>query len=124
MNYIVIMLSALLFSQGNARYKVYKISVVQSYYVVYCERDGRQYKIVSKAQRDKGPTIKVGGSYDLRLTPLADKKTDQNPLTNKLPNVIGCYMFTDTKICEEAGIKLYTTKDLKGLHYSKTAASD
>jgi len=133
MKYIVLISSIFLFAscilfanQKNVRYKVYKIELVNSYYVIYCERGNQKYKIVSKKNNDKSKNrkskkISVGQLYDFVLNPYHPDAKDNNPLTNSstAPYVIRCYMFTDTKICEEEGIKLYTTRNLIDLYYVK-----
>ncbi|UUC45203.1 hypothetical protein [Flavobacterium cerinum] len=106
-------------------YKVYKIDTIDSFYTIYCEKNGEKYKIVSKEQNEKvinsNEKIAVGQSYNFVLN-LYRPNNDSNPLTNATtaPNVIRCYMFENTKICEEEGIKLYTSNNLKGLSFIKS----
>lgn len=134
MKYIILILSIVLFAacktyayQKNVGYKVYKIEQINSYYIVYCEKENQKYKIVSKInndkyQKEKCKKIRIGQFYDFVLTYYhPEDNNSNNPLTNTntAPYVIRCYMFTDTKICEEEGIKLYTTRNLVGLYYKK-----
>ncbi|KMQ59595.1 hypothetical protein ACM39_18350 [Chryseobacterium sp. FH2] len=130
MKYIILILSVVLCisckSIDNKRqegYKIYKIESLNSYYIIYCKKDGEKYKIVSGREADiridKYKKIEVGKSYNLELNLYHPRDNDKNPLTNRstTPYVIRCYMFADTKICEEEGIKLYTTESLQGLFY-------
>lgn len=135
MKYIILVLSVILFSscksfhnQEQQGYKIYKIENRNPYYVIYGEKDGQKYKIISEQQNDKTinkykkyKKIKIGESYNLELNLYNPSNNDKNPLTNTstTPYVIRCYMFTNTKICEEEGIKLYTTENIKGLYHIK-----
>ena len=133
MKYIVLISSIVLFAscktyayQKNVGYKVYKIELINSYYVIYCEKENQKYKIVSKVKNDKhqnkkGKKIRIGQFYNFVLTYYHPEDKNNNPLTNTntAPYVIRCYMFTDTKICEEEDIKLYTTRNIVGLYYKK-----
>ncbi|MBT2622613.1 hypothetical protein [Chryseobacterium sp. ISL-6] len=131
MRYIILILSVILFTsckslnnQKQEGYKIYKIENLHSYYIVYCEKDGEKYKIVSKEQNDKTinkyKKIKIGNSYNFALTLYHPNNKDNNPLTNTSTflNVLHCYMFDGTKVCEEEN-GLYTTENLKGLYYIK-----
>lgn len=105
-------------------YKVYKIETLNSYYTVYCEKNSVKYKIVSKESDDKKikmlQKIEIGKSYDFLINLYQPIENDKNPLTNtsSTPYVIHCFMFGETKICEEEN-GLYTTENLKGLYYIK-----
>jgi hypothetical protein len=105
------------------KYKVYKIETLDFFNTVYCERDGQKYKIVSKKTKDnlfnEKEKIKIEQSYNFVLDLYSPDDNSNNPLTNTTtaPYVIHCYMFESTKICEEDKVKLYTTKNLKGLYY-------
>lgn len=134
MKYIILILTIILLTSCKTRsnsdqselYKVLKIDSINSYYIVYCEKDAEKYKIVSKEQNanisNYGSKIKIGESYNLTLDYYHPNNNDKNPLTNTstTPYVIRCYMFTDTEICQEQGINgLYIAKNLKGLYYVK-----
>lgn len=113
-------------SQQNVGYRVYKIELINSYYVIYCEKDNLKYKIVSKneidkSQNKKSKKIRVGQFYNFLLINYHLDDKNNNPLTNAstTPYVLRCYWFTDTKICEEERIKLYTTQNILGLCYKK-----
>lgn len=130
MRYLILILSIILFisckslnNQKQAKYRVYKIENLISYHIIYCEKDGQKYKIVSKDDKttNKYKKIKTGEFYNFILKNYTPKNNDNNPLTNTntTPYVIRCYMFDGTKVCEEEFIKLYTTDNLKGLYYIK-----
>lgn len=133
MKYIILISSIVLFAscktyvnKKNVDYKVYKIELIKSYYVVYCEKENKKYKIVSIVNNDnhqnkKGKKIRIGQFYNFVLINYHPEDKNNNPLTNTktAPYVIQCYIFTDTKICEEKDIKLYTTQNIVGLYYKK-----
>lgn len=106
-------------------YKIYKIDSINTFYVVYAERDNQKYKIISKKQYKMNgfKKIRIGEVYSFKLDIQDYKNNDSNPLTNpnSAPYIMRCYMFDkNTKICQEQGINgLYTTKNLKGLYYEK-----
>lgn len=109
-------------SQQQDNFKVYKIDSINSYYLVYCEKDAQKFKIVARmeAKMQNGNEIKLGGFYNFALN-IFPKNEGDNPLTKSALNV-NCYMFDkDTKICKEEGINgLYTTANLSGLYYIKS----
>nr|WP_315035466.1 hypothetical protein [uncultured Chryseobacterium sp.] len=130
MKYLILILSIILFISCKStniqkeEYRVYKIEKLNSYYIIYCEKDGQKYKIVSKESIDKTSNnkVKIGKIYSFILHQYPIKNMiDNNPLTNTTttPYVIHCYMFDETKVCEEEFIKLYTADNLKGLYYIK-----
>ena len=129
MKYIILILSVILLmscksldNQKQTGYKIYKIENLNSYYIIYCEKDGEKYKIVSKEQNDKPidrhKKIKIGESYNLKLVNYPDYSKDENPLTGFSP-LVNCFTFdNNTNICKEQGINgLYTSKNLVGLYY-------
>lgn len=111
-------------SQKQIEYKIYKIEKLNSYYLIYCEKDGEKYKIVSKEPNDEKikayKKIKIGESYNLKLVNYPDYSKNKDPLTGFSP-LVNCFTFdSDTNICKEQGVNgLYTTKSLTGLYYIK-----
>lgn len=108
-------------------YKIYKIETLNSYYIVYCEKDNKKYKIVSKGQYDntfgRHQKIKTGKAYNFILNSYKTDGINNNPLTNTgtTPYVIQCHMFdNETKICTEPDQGIYNlhyTTNLVGLRY-------
>ncbi|BAP31531.1 uncharacterized protein CHSO_2494 [Chryseobacterium sp. StRB126] len=111
-------------NQKQIEYKIYKIEKLNSYYLIYCEKDGEKYKIVSKEANDKKvktcKKIKIGESYNLKLVNYPDYSKNENPLTGFSP-LVNCFTFdSNTNICKEPGVNgLYTAKNLTGLYYIK-----
>ena len=131
MKYIILIVSLILLmscksldNQKQTGYKIYKIENLNSYYIIYCEKDGEKYKIVSKEQNDhpigRQKKIKIGESYNFKLINYPDYSKDENPLTGFSP-LVNCFSFDNkTNICKEQGINgLYTSKNLVGLYYIK-----
>lgn len=131
MKYVTLMLYVILFisckslsSQKQIEYKIYKIEKLNSYYLVYCEKDGEKYKIISRESDNEDiktyKKIKIGASYNLKLVSYPDYSKNTDSLTGFSP-LVNCFTFDrDTSICKEKGINgLYTTKNLIGLYYIK-----
>lgn len=131
MKYLILILTVILCisckpfdNKRQEGYKIYKIENLNSLYIIYSEKDGKKYKIVSAKEDDlridKYKKIKVGRSYNLKLNLYAPSDNDKNPLTNTstTPYILHCYMFVNTKICEEKEMNIYTTKNLKGIFYT------
>lgn len=131
MKYIILILAVILFisckslnSEKQIKYKVYKIEKLNSYYLVYCEKGGEKYKIVSKEPKNEDhkafKKIKIGESYNLKLVSYPDYSKNKDPLTGFSP-LVNCFTFDSaTNICKGQGVNgLYTTRNLIGLYYIK-----
>ncbi|WP_332454812.1 hypothetical protein [Chryseobacterium aquaticum] len=101
-------------------YKVYKIEHTNNFYFIYCEKADRKYKIISQ-KNDKLNTKKIviGNSYQFQLQDFPDYSQETNPLAGFTPLVTCFSLDKNTEVCEEYGISLCTTKNLKGLYYIK-----
>ena len=102
-------------------YKIYRIDSINSFYLIYCEKEGQKYKIVSKKADDipKGSKkIEIGESFNLTLK-LFPEENKNNPLANS-SILVDCFTFDpNTTICKENGMHgLHTTENLKGLFYN------
>lgn len=100
-------------------YKITKIDSINSFYFIYCDKDERIYKIISKKidEKSKLNKIKENKYYRFQLTSFPDYSKDNNPLTG-FNSIEPCFMLDkQTKVCKEQGIELCTTKNLKGLYY-------
>ena len=113
-------------SDSNTKYHIKKIGKKNSWYIIYAERKGALFKIVSHEESivdESCKKIVVGGKYDLELK----SKKDNAPIIGRIKlapvGYTGCYEFDkETTICLEPkrGIyDLFYTSDLKGICYLK-----
>lgn len=109
-------------SKYDSLYKVYKIDSINSYFVVYAEKAGGIYKIVSKKNVDKCKSkIVPDRYYHFELVSIWNQPTMINGV-NVSPSItpnVTCLGFDDsTRICierENSINDLYEARNLKGL---------
>ena len=110
------------YSNSDSTFIVYKIDSINSYYLIYAERRGEKFKIVSKKQQNsKCKRVSVNESYVLSLeslwtTPIMIGDVDVSP--SIIPHVT-CLGFDDsTTICIDRDNRIYDlfrTRNIKGL---------
>lgn len=112
--------------QTNNFYQVYKLDSINSFYIVYLEKNKQKYKIVSeKKDNNKCEKIQIGQKYLFELTSILEQKIKLGDKEFSSSNslMVNCYYFgKNTKICKEEseGIyDLFKTENLLGLCYVK-----
>ena len=103
--------------QNKDLYRVYKISSINNYHLIYAEKQNILYKIVSeKIKGEKCNKIRAGKHYNFILKSMYEVA----PVINGVKMYsydITCHQFDeDTAICREKGIDdLYFADNIKGL---------
>lgn len=118
--------------EGTSNYLIKKIKKVNSWYIIYAQRQDQLYKIVVREAARPSPECKkivIGKCYNLRLK----SRQENAPVVNgvKLYPMnyldVQCYCYDEeTVICIEPkkGIyDLYYTDDLRGLFYIRQSYS-
>lgn len=109
------------FSESVDYYKVFKIDSINSYYLIYAEKDDTLYKIVSeKGIESDCNSIQVNQSYPFKLTSRRDNAVVINGVKLSPQNYldIECYVYDDsTSICIERDsiYDLHHASNIKGL---------
>ncbi|WP_157370253.1 hypothetical protein [Aquiflexum balticum] len=111
----------------DSKYLIKKIRAMNSWHIIYAEKQGSLYKIVvGKADEVRGDCdekIAVGEYYDLELKSRRDNAPVINGVKLKPMNYLDveCYAYDEeTEICIEPKkgiLDLYYTDDLIGLCY-------
>ena len=105
--------------------RVYKISSINSYHIIYAQRNDTLFKIVSKKEYITNcNSIRKNGSYDLKLhSIIMNREIGGVKILPQNSMLVNCYGFDkNTSICIEPkkGIyDLYVTENLKGLCLEK-----
>jgi hypothetical protein len=111
---------------SDSEYRIKKIKSKNSWYIIYAEKQDKQYKIVVGKDNEGGEKcqeIKVGKSYKLDLISRRDNAPEIGGVKLQPANHLDvqCFSYDEkTEVCIEPkkGIyDLYYTKDLKGLCY-------
>ncbi len=109
------------FKTDSNLFKVYKIDSVNQFYIVYCKKEGRPYKIVSsKMSSKKGVLVKLNHSYRFELHSIIylpnRRKEDL-----KLSQIDCINIAMNTTICLEGDSirDIYASDNLEGLHFVK-----
>ena len=105
-------------------FTVYKIDSVQSYYLIYFQKDDKKFKVVSKKDNDDNCNkIILNKKYSLSIASILEEKIVMNNDTIVSGNngLVNCFYFEGgTKICKEEnnGIyDLFKSSNIKGLCY-------
>ncbi len=103
----------------SSKFLITKIDSTNSYYLVYCSKNKKSYKIISKKvdNRNALNKIELGKKYFFELNDFL-QKTNNNPLTG-FCSAVPCFFLDDeTEICHEDGVLgPYKTQNLKGIFY-------
>jgi len=110
--------------KDNAKYEVYKIDSINSYYLVYAKKGDSLFKIVSKKENAiNQQKISVNKSYNFTLHSMSSQAPTINGIKLKPVNYmdVNCFRFDEeTNICkEEKMYDLYFVDNLQGLHLKK-----
>lgn len=109
------------FSDSADNYKVFKIDSINSYYLIYAEKNDALYKIVSKKEKESiFNRIQVNHFYPFKLTSRRDNAAVINGVKLSPQNYldIECYVYDDsTSICIERDSinELHHASNIKGL---------
>ena len=109
---------------NEAKYGITRIDSVNSYFIIYAEKDYRPYKIVSKKQSlHDCQKLKIGQFYGLHLKRLLHKSisTSQGMFPANDVELKNCIELDDsTEICRERYMDdIYETDNIRGLCYIK-----
>lgn len=135
MKYYIVILIVLLFSscakkstigiKETGQLRVYKISSINNYHIIYGQRNDSLFKIVSKKEYITNcNSIQKNGSYDLKLhSMIINREIGGIKILPQNSMLVTCFSFDkQTNICIEPkkGIyDLYFAENLKGLCLEK-----
>lgn len=108
-------------------FTIYKIDSISEVYLIYARKKNKNYKIVSKIERDAYDECReklfVGNSYDLGIESILYPKNSKLMTSHYLKGVN--YHGILIKIEEENSIKdLYVSSNVNGLCYKNNSASN